>query len=291
MYKEYYYFVSGLPALNPEDTKLLQTPLMFLRDAGDHLDKPDYDMLKLLFIPNEITNLIILLLNKETWIDESTISREEWLELIDYLKELGDAKPAPQVLKKYNIPQYLIDYVHSYLLANEPKPENEIYKDLFTLFYDSVADHEDKFIRDWFRFDADLKNIVIALNCRKHDISYQDQLIGTNDLTDRILKSSAADFGLSKEYPYFDILARLNEQTDIIEKEKGLDALRWKWIDNETFFEYFTLPRLMGHLIKLHIIFRWIHLSQSVGEKRFQQILYELESSFEFPEEFALNKR
>ncbi|MFO7660404.1 MAG: DUF2764 family protein, partial [Candidatus Cloacimonadaceae bacterium] len=223
--------------------------------------------------------------------DESTITKEDWTELMQYLRELGEAKPAPKVLKKYNIPQYLIDYVHSYLLANEPKPEHEIYRDLFNLFYDTVHNHEDKFIRDWFSFDSDLRNIVIALNCRKHDISYKDQLIGTNDLTERILKSSAADFGLGKDYPYFDILARLNEQSDIIEKEKGLDALRWKWIDNETFFEYFTLPRLMGHLIKLHIIFRWIHLSQAVGEKRFHKILHELESSFEFPKEFALNKR
>lgn len=291
MYKEYYYFVSGLPALSPEDSKLMQTPLMFLHDAQDHLEQRDYHMLRLLFIPNEITNLISLLLNKETWLDESTITREDWTELIQYLKELGDAKPAPKVFKKYNIPQYLIDYVHAYLLVNEPKQETEIYRDLFTLFYDSVSTHEDKFIRDWFRFDSDLKNIVIALNCRKHSLSYKDQLIGNNDLTERLLKSNAVDFGLSKDYPYFDVLARLNEQSDILEKEKGLDALRWKWIDNETFFEYFTLPRLMGHLIKLHIIFRWIHLSQSVGEKRFQKILRELESSFEFPPEFALNKR
>ncbi|MFO7660298.1 MAG: DUF2764 family protein, partial [Candidatus Cloacimonadaceae bacterium] len=121
MYKEYYYFVTGLPALNPEDTKLLQTPLMFLHDAEDHLEKQDYDMLKLLFIPNEITNLISLLLGKETWLDESTITKEDCTELLQYLKQLGDARPAAKVLKKYNIPQYLIDYVHQYLLANEPK--------------------------------------------------------------------------------------------------------------------------------------------------------------------------
>ncbi len=291
MYKEYHYFVTGLPALSAEDSKLMMTPLMFLHSASEHLDIADYELLKLLFIPNDITNLTNILLNKETWLDECTVDKGDWLELIAYLKELGDAKPDKQNLAKGHVPAYIVNYLHEYLFVNEPKPEYLLQRDLFTLFYDSVGAHPDKFINAWFRFDSDLKNIIIALNCRKHKIPFTGQLIGNNELTEKIATSNAGDFGLGKEYPYFDVLARLNEQTDIVEKEKGLDALRWKWIENETFFEYFTLPRILGFFIRLRMIYRWIHLSQSVGEKRFGQVLHDLENSFEFPEEFALNKR
>lgn len=248
-------------------------------------------MLKLLFLPNDITNLINILLNKDAWLDESTITKDDWQDLISALKELGDTKPVLKNFRKYNVPDYLISYLYDYILADESKPEQSIYKDLFTLFYESVAKHEDKIIRDWFEFDRDLKNIIIALSLKKHNLPFREHLIGSNDLTERLNKSVSGDFGLGKDYPYFDILARLSEQNDIIEKEKGLDALRWKWIENEIFFEYFTLPRLMGYLIKLHIIYRWIHLSQAVGEKRFKQVLHDLETSFEFPDEFALRKR
>jgi hypothetical protein len=291
MYREYYYFVTGLPTLSPEDTKLMMTPLMFLHSAKEHLDKPDYELLKLLFIPNDITNLINILIGKETWLDESTVEKEEWLELIAYLNEIGDANPAKPVLDKFDVPLYIINYLQGYLFVKELMPEHILFKDLFSLFYNNINDNGDRFIKDWFRFDSDLKNILIALNCRKHNQASQEQLIGTNDLTERLVKSSAGDFGIGKDYRYFDVLTRLNEQSDIIEKEKGLDALKWKWIDNETFFDYFTIPRILGYFIKLRMIYRWIHLSQAVGEKRFGQVLHDLETSFEFPEEFALNKR
>lgn len=290
MYKEYYYFVSGLPALSPEDTKLLLTPLMFLQEAKIHLNEFDFSLLKLLTFPNDISNLVSILSNKDKWFDESSVEKEQWMELIDYLKELGTAKINPQIILKYNVPAYIINYLHDYIVRNEPVTEFILYRELFNLFYDDVSKLDDKFLRSWFKFESDITNILIALNCRKHKIQYNNQLIGNNDLTERLIKSSAGDFGLSKDFPFFDVLARLNETTDIIDKEKGLDALRWKWLDNESFFEYFTLPRLISYFIKLRIIYRWIHLSQSVGEKRFNQVLHDLETSFDFPEEFELKR-
>jgi len=136
-----------------------------------------------------------------------------------------------------------------------------------------------------------MRNIITALNCRKHNLDVNAKLIGNNELTEKLKTSKVADFGLNSEFPWFDTLTRLTELTDIVEKEKGYDALRWQWLDDRTFFEYFTIPRIMAYYIKLEIIYRWIHLSQSVGEKKFNQIIKNLEASFNFPEEFAINKR
>ncbi|HOD17216.1 MAG TPA: DUF2764 family protein [Candidatus Cloacimonadota bacterium] len=291
MATEYYYFVTGLPALHLEDTKLLMTPLMFLQSAEEHLNKDDYDLLKLLVFPNDLINLVNILLKEEDWIDENTISREEWIILIDNIKEL---KEQSNLRKKHiddHVLPLVIDYLMHYFKENEVKTKQELLTDLFSIFYNWVEHHENKFVREWFTFDAAMRNIITALNCRKHNLDVNAKLIGNNELTEKLKTSKVADFGLNSEFPWFDTLTRLTELTDIVEKEKGYDALRWQWLDDRTFFEYFTIPRIMAYYIKLEIIYRWIHLSQSVGEKKFNQIINDLEASFSFPEEFAINKR
>jgi hypothetical protein len=291
MATEYYYFVTGLPAQSADDTKLLMTPLMFLHSAAEHLEESDFDLLELLLMPNDITNLVHILHNLDQWSDECTVSQEEWKEVLETLKEHAESNPLDKKLFKKHIPCFMIEYLYDHVISEELRPENILYRELFSHFYDWIKTSDNDFLKEWFRFDADIRNITIALNCRKHKISYQEQLIGNNDLTEKLLKNTAGDFGLGGEYPMFEIISRLNDQPDIIEKEKGFDALRWKWIDNRTFFDYFTIPRILGYFIKLQIVYRWIHLSQAVGEKRFNQVLHDLENSFEFPEEFALNKR
>ncbi len=291
MAREYYYFVTGLPTIAPDSTKLILTPLMFLQAAKTHLDPADYRLLELLLVPNDIFNLISILLDKDQWLDENTVDREEWLELIAHIRELADTFNLRKKHLDDHILPLIIEYLSVCLRQEEAKPEHVMFQELYTLFYDWTGCHPHPFIRDWFRFDATLRNIVIALNCRKHNLTATGQIIGNSEASEKLRKSGAADFGLGSELPWLEALTRVTELSDITEKEKGYDALRWKWIEDRTFFDYFTVPRVMGYFIKLQIVYRWIHLSQAVGEKRFGQVLHDLESSFDFPEEFSLQKR
>jgi len=291
MAKEYYYFVSGLPVQSSDDTKLSLTPLTFMHSAKEHLDESDYNLLCQILIPNDITNLVHTLQNKDHWQIESNVTKAEWEKIITVFREHRESSPVNRKQFKKHIPPFMIDFIQKHLQTGEVISEYEMYKQLFSTFYELIKHIDNKFLQEWFRFDSDIKNVVIALNSRKHNLPYQDQLIGSNELTEKLIKSKSGDFGLGRDFPYFSILSRLNEQTDIIEKEKGFDALRWKWIETRTFYEYFTIPRILGYFIRLSIVHRWIHLSQTAGEKHFNKVLHDLETSFEFPEEFALNKR
>jgi len=291
MAKDYYYFVSGLPNIHPEDSKLIMTPLMFLHAAHEHLNNEDYSLLRLLLLPNDIQNLVSTVHNENNWSDDSIITQDEWLEAIKALKQKTEPSFLNESLFQNNLPPFMLEYMSTEVQMLELKNPALMLRDLFTLLYDWIDLNGDGFIKDWFKFDSELKNIIIALNCRKHNVPLQEQLIGNSYLTSKLLKSSAGDFGLGNEFPIFEAISRLNDAPDIINKEKGFDALLWKWLDTRTFFDYFSIPRIMGYFIKIRIIYRWIHLSQAVGEKRFHKILHDLETSFEFPEEFALNKR
>jgi hypothetical protein len=290
MAKEYYYFISGLPTLNLEDSKLVLTPLMFFHNAKDYLNHEDYELLRLMLIPNDLTNLINTLHSSNNWLDESLITKEQWQELYKSIKQDPDSIQSIIDKADKDIPYFVISFLHKEAMNLELTPKHIMFKDLFTLFYDMIEHKYSGFVKEWFNFESNLKNILIAINCRKHNLPVQDQLVGNSLLTEKLIKSTAGDFGLGSDFPIYDIINRINDNPDIIEKEKGIDALRWKWLENRIFFDYFTIPRILAYFAKLRIIYRWIHLSQAVGEKRFHQVLNDLETSFEFPEEFALKR-
>jgi hypothetical protein len=50
-----------------------------------------------------------------------------------------------------------------------------------------------------FNFDAHLRIFWLAINGRKFNLPYADYLVGADELTEKLAKSHAADFGLGKE--------------------------------------------------------------------------------------------
>lgn len=74
----------------------------------------------------------------------------------------------------------------------------------------------------------------------------------------------------------------------MIEKERMIDNLKWEWIDAHTFFHYSTIERILGFLLKLQIIERWIELDAETGKQLLNKLLNELKTSYKFPAEFAL---
>jgi len=61
MKQEYYYFVSGLPNINIDDTKLPWTPEEFLAEAKTQVSENDYHLLEILHLPMDLDNLLRVL--------------------------------------------------------------------------------------------------------------------------------------------------------------------------------------------------------------------------------------
>ena len=57
-------------------------------------------------------------------------------------------------------------------------------------------------------------------------------------------------------------------------------------MDDNTFFNYFTIEKIFINLVKLEILERWLSFDKDTGADQFNNILKKLESSYEFPEEF-----
>lgn len=89
---------------------------------------------------------------------------------------------------------------------------------------------------------------------------------------------SARDFGSFDKVDVFESLVKISEITELVEREKKLDALRWSWMEDVTSFDYFTIERIFIFLLELEMIGRWIPLDKEGGNRLFRSIIESLEN-------------
>lgn len=289
MRKEYYYLVAGLPDIGFEEGKLPLAPEEFLREAEIHLDRGDMERFRLFLLPDEIDNLLAILFGTgQELADNALVSKEEWQAFIDALKpEQETASPHPPAPFEH-LPAFVAELTADYLRGDAAKARPCWELRFVRAFHEFAAGLPDGFLREWFAFDRDMRNVLAALAGRKAGVAYADHLVGSGEAVDKMRTSQAPDFGLGREVPLVETLSRIMDQPDVVDRERALDALRWKWIDGRNFFEYFTVDRVIGYHAQLRILDRWARLDPESGRAVFFETLSSLENSFRFPEDFSL---
>jgi hypothetical protein len=265
--------VAGLQDLTIDIHKLQYSQQAFSEELKTGLHPEDYKLVQKLFLPHDNANLLNLLQKTGKPFNEK--GNFSQIRLEDNIKEPHD------------LPGYIMEFITAFKnkdpLMPEMLPENE----LTTLFYDEKLKLDNAFLRDWFQFELNLRNIVTALLARKYDIPYEYQIIGTGETSNIIRKSHARDFGLGAELDYLEDLSNLVKNDNVQEREKSIDELRWSYLDEVTFFEYFTVEKILAFVIKLGIAERWLGIDKEYGNEMFKKLLKELQSSYELPETFT----
>jgi hypothetical protein len=272
--RNYYYLVAGLPDINLEQNKLSVSVGDFKKELQAHLHPDDYELVEKLFLPADNRNVLNMLLKNIQEFDDS--GKYTFDELEDEIKE-------PEIL-----PEYLKTFITHYK-SNQPVFTDMSWEDqLTTLYYDYATQVSNKFLRTWFEFERDLKNLLSGLTARRHKMPVENLLIGSNTVTDAIRKSNARDFSLSAEFPFVEKLIQINETADLLMREKAIDQLRWNYIDELNTFNYFSVEVILGFVFKLTMVERWLKLDKKTGEEMFRRLLNDLENSYEFPKEFNI---
>ncbi len=129
------------------------------------------------------------------------------------------------------------------------------------------------FIRSWFELNLNINNMLTAITCRKYGFDKADYIVGHNEVAEAIRTSNARDFGLGDTVDYLPDLQRIAEEPDLMAREKKVDLLKWKWLDDNTFFKTFDIESVFAYLLKLEMIERWVTLDKVTGEKTFREIV------------------
>ena len=131
-------------------------------------------------------------------------------------------------------------------------------------FYLRALSHRDRFLREYFRFD---------LNVRNTKVEYLNRELGRAAGTDIFLTD---ENGFEEEARLGVVLG----SGDILSREKGIDDLVWEKIESLTTFDYFDIDAILGFIAKLNIAMRWNRLDPETGREMFSRIVKEVRGSF-----------
>lgn len=277
--KNYYNLVAGMPDVSPDDAKLTFTVADFKEDYLPALSASDRKLVSLFFLKYDHRNLLALLSEGDNapFDERALFSREDLTEAVEQVKS-GEEQGR-------KLPPYFYDFIASYAEIREVQeqlPEDV----LATGYYRYALDFGNDFVSDWFRFNLNVNNILIALTARKYGFSAAPYLVGDDETTEALATSGARDFGLGTELDYLDELVRIGDLPDPVEKERKLDLLKWNWLGDRTFFCYFSVERIFALLIKLDIVERWTLIDKERGGKVFRGLIESLKNDVDIPQEF-----
>ncbi|MDL2319626.1 DUF2764 domain-containing protein [Alistipes sp. OttesenSCG-928-B03] len=267
MTKQYYSLVAGLREYQLDaDNKGFDAPAI-VGEVREELSGGDLRHLALFYTYYDIGNIISLLAGRAQFSALGNFTREE---LVQEMKTPSQ------------LPRFVSDILAAY--ANPDDPEYDevdrtkaVEKALFTAYYAECERSKCRFLRDWYTFDRNLRNVTAAYNARRLGLSVADEVVGAGYVAETMGRSSAADFGLRGELDYLDrVLAAMGEEGNLLDKERQLDLLRWDMADELTTFDYFNLNKVLAYLAKVNIIYRWVSLDAQTGREMFQRLMAEM---------------
>lgn len=193
-------------------------------------------------------------------------------------EEIADELRSPQ-----RLPEALARVVRAYA---DPEGEDaeavdttqRFEKELFGAYFALCEGSRCRFLRRWSAFDRTLRNVTAAITARAAGRSIDEALVGTGDAVDQLQRSSAADFGLRGELPWIDaVIAALNDEANLVEKERKLDLIRWSEAAELATFDYFNIDAILSYLVRVNIVARWTRLDAARGREMFTRLMAELD--------------
>lgn len=145
--------------------------------------------------------------------------------------------------------------------------------ELYRYYYKAAALSGCEFVRNYSALDKDIRNIVAGSRARVMGVDAVAMLVGDGELEMQIASSSASDFGLRGEFDYFEQLWSVIETEDFVERERKMDALRWRIADDLSEGDYFGIGFLGAYMVKLNIMYRWQALDKELGRVRFTEMV------------------
>ncbi|WP_347840550.1 DUF2764 family protein [uncultured Draconibacterium sp.] len=281
--REYHCLIAGLPDLFFDENKSVVSSINFREELQLLLIPSDYKLVNYLFLPLDNQNLLNSIAKKQaTKFYPGTLSRQAL-----------EQQLAPEN-EDIKLPAYMLQFLNQ-LKTTETKLTNmEAERLLNTLFFQYALRCPNAFLQQWFRFTLNIKNVLCAFNCQKHHYKPETQLIDIKQVEEEY--TLLTNYRFKADYfeellPFAEDVFRIAE-TDIemIEKEKAIDKLKWHYLEENTFFHFFTIERVLAFTIKLQIMERWMMLDNKTGKELLKKIMHEIKSNYEFPAEFSLTK-
>ena len=276
----YYCYIAGLPDIQIDNQKSIPAQEEILDELKQVLSKGDMALLNLLRLKYDNDNLLKFLANRDAELNPlGNLTSQDWAELIELIDNSDERNP----VRDARLLKYMLDFYTT--IRNEQSEEKIDFAEDFlaALYYKYGMQCKNKFVADWFEFNLNINNILTALTCRKYGWDIKSAIVGDNVVTETIRNSvSARDFNLKAEIDYFDALVSISETANLLDREHRIDALKWNWLEENTFFSSFSIEKVLSFWLRCELMHRWDNLSMEEGAEIFRQMINDLKKDVKF---------
>jgi vacuolar-type H+-ATPase subunit C/Vma6 len=261
---EYYSLVAGLRQYAPDSTDKDFNASAIIEEIASELSGSDRKSMRLFYNYYDIENIIGAMAGRAHFSELGTLSAEQIAE---------------EVQRPTLLPQFLANILTAFAEPDNAEFDDidrskAIEKALFEAYYKECAQSGNRFLRQWAEFDRNLRNVCAAASARKIGKPISSVIVGTGDVADALLRSSAADFGLRNELDYMDeVLTVIENESDMLKQEHALDTIRWNMSDELSVFDYFNMNAVFAYLVKINLVYRWMALDKERGQEMFEKLI------------------
>jgi hypothetical protein len=272
-FTEYYCLVASLREWTLDsDTKGFDVREI-LEEIFDELTAKDRKAVELLYAYYDCENIIAMRNNRNRHNNLANLTAEQ---LKDVLENRNYAL----------LPENVAKVVKLYNEADDDERDDDVVLNdnfehaLFEAYYKDLSASKVRFLDKWGEFDRTLRNISAAVAAREAGRTISEVTVGGGEIVAQLAQSSAADFGLRGELQYIDaVISAITEETNIVEKERKIDSVRWSEAEDIAVNDYFDINYILSYLVKVNIVARWTLLSPEVGREMLNKLIASLDAS------------
>ena len=264
----YYCLVAGLKEYSLDaDTKGFDAKAI-VGEILEGVDGADADAVRLLYGYYDCENIASLRAGRSAHNPLGNFTREELEEEVKTPRRLP--APVARVLRAFADPEGED--------AEEVDTAGRFESALFGAYYEACSRSRSRFLRAWSEFDRNLRNVTAAVTARAVGRPVEEVTVGGGDVVEQLERSSAADCGLRGELPYIDaVIAAVNDEANLVEKEHKIDLIRWNEAVELATFDYFDINSILSYLSRVNIVARWTQLDAVRGREMFERLMAELD--------------
>lgn len=262
--KNYYGLVSGLHDLvvgKKSDFK----PSDFRDALSAQLDPKDYYQLLLPYYRYDNQNVLFVKFGLGEFSAQGNLKENE---LVSLLKN------------NFSEDQYFADFLNKIDIEDENLSAFDLEHKLTQHYYDFISQFGIEFLQHWAKFDLTLKNLTVVYALKNLGLENDEQYVNGGYFTGLELKRiNIAD--LDSQYPYLKKKFEALEIDDPIQRKLKVDQIKWDFLDENSFFHYFTIEKILAYTFKLMDLEIWKGIDKNAEDELFNKYIEQINSELE----------
>jgi hypothetical protein len=263
--KTYHCLIAGLPDL--EIGGRMWTNVKAFRDQLEQeLHPDDMELVRLVALRIDNQNLARYLAGES--FEENTAANHTLEDFKTQEEQFDAILPEADVL-----PSYMVKVMQETRSEDGDADRVELERKLADAYYEHVEDEGNDFLKVFNRFEYNMANMLTYLEAGNHAMDPWKFISGSTVFTEHLREDNSLTMAASAGFDLFNEVVCYAELSSVRDKEMKYEEIRWRFIEEQVFFDTFTVDTILAYLLRLMILERWSQLTGKAGEEKLRMMV------------------